>query len=380
MYSKIDENLIDKICVLNKTKKEVLCIVWLKNRYDLEKFYNIIDEENILKYYLFLNAVAIKIDKQNLFKIAKFDFIIYISSVQKASVFMHNSRAFLNIDSLHKKGICGEGVCVAIIDTGCFSHLDFMLRKNRIKKFVDFINNKKTLYDDNGHGTFVAGVLAGSGLVFNGKYKGIAPDCELIILKALDHNGETKALTILNAMEWILNNKEKYNIKIVCMSFGSSPLSENDPLIESAKILWENGICVVCAGGNDGPNKSSIKSPGACPNVITVGSLDKLTDFKNVTVAPFSSRGPIFDYIKPDLLAPGVDIISTSNDLNFYKVMSGTSVSTPFVAGVCALILQKNKNITPNEIKSILIKNANFVCEDKNACGSGFLNVYNIFN
>ena len=380
MHKKIDENLLNIVGVLNITNQKVFCIVWLKDKSETQNFYKIIKKEDVIKYFLFLNAFAIKTDRQNLLKIAEYDFVLYVSSVQKASVFMQNSRKFLMIDFLHKKGICGKNVGVAVIDTGCHPHLDFMLGKNRIKKFVDFVNNKKTMYDDNGHGTFVAGVLAGNGFVYNGKYKGIAPGCDLIILKALDKNGETKALTILNAMEWIINNKEKFNIKVVCMSFGSVPLIKNDPLMEGAKILWENGVCVVCAGGNDGPNKFSIKSPGACPNVITVGSLNKLEDFNKLSVAPFSSRGPAFDYIKPDLLAPGVDVVSTSNDLSFYKSMSGTSVSTPFVAGVCALILQTNPKASPNEIKSILMKNASYICEDKNACGSGVLNVSKIFN
>lgn len=374
---KIDINLLKNVCVLNSEQKILKCFVFLKNKHN--RLENIVPKKQILEYFPFLNAYLININQKDLKTLCDFEFVLYVSSVQKASILLYNSRKYLKVNDIHKLGFLGDGITCAVIDTGCYPHLDFCLGHNRIKKFVDFVDDKTKLYDDNGHGTFVCGVLAGNGLCFNGKYKGIAPNCDLVVLKALDKNGETQAVTILKSMQWILDNKEKYNIKVVCMSFGSSPIEKNDPLVEGAKILWENGICVVCAGGNDGPNHSSIKSPGVCPNVITVGSADKIDSLNEIKVAPFSSRGPAFDYIKPDIIAPGVDIVSTTNNKKFYTTMSGTSVSTPFVAGFCSLLLQKNTSFSPNHLKSILMANAQTLNGNQNDFGSGFVDLSNLF-
>ena len=371
---KIDKKLLNFVNILSENKK-IRCVIFVQNIPNFV-FHNIF-KKCVLDFYPFINAFLVEVSKEEMFVFAGLKCVLFVSSVQKASIFLYHSRNFLKIDNIHNKGITGKGVCVAVIDTGIFPHLDFCLGKNRVKKFVDFVNNKNIMYDDNGHGTFVCGVLAGSGLVKNKKFKGIAPNAEIIAIKALDKTGETTAENILKAMQWVMDNKDELNIKVVCMSFGSSPLEENYPLIEGAKVLWENGICVVCAGGNDGPKLGSIKSPGACPNVITVGSVGNLNE--NLAVAPFSSRGPAFDYIKPDILAPGVEIVSTTNKTSFYDVMSGTSVSTPFVAGVCALMIEKNKNISPNEIKQKLMENAQKIDDNKNASGCGLICLENLF-
>ncbi len=376
---KIDKSLFGGVETLGVESASIKCIVFLKNGFPKVIFKNLVGEQNICEYFPFLNAYVIKIKKSELKKLASFEIVEYVSSIQKASILLFNARKYLRIDEIHKLGYNGLGVTVAVIDTGCYPHLDFCLGHNRIVEFVDLVNNQSYPYDDNGHGTFVCGVLGGSGLVFNKKYKGIAPNSNLVVIKALDKNGETTASTILSAMQWVLDNKERLNIKVVCMSFGSNPLDGYDPLMEGAKVLWENGICVVCAGGNDGPNEQTIKSPGACPNVITVGSSAKLDEEKEIDVAPFSSRGPAFDYVKPDIIAPGVEIVSTTNGTDFYSTMSGTSVSTPFVAGICALLLQKDKTLMPNEIKSILMSNAQKLSDGNNAAGSGFVCVDKIF-
>lgn len=379
MYEKIDENLINKVQILEGLQK-VRCILWVVD-FEVAKsqIIEFFGQDCIEGEFPFLNAIGICVENDALLNLSEFSWVEYVSSVQKANIFLNKSREDLEINDLHKMGVLGQNVCVAVVDTGIYPHLDFVLGKNRIKVFKDFVSNKEFPYDDNGHGTFVAGVVAGSGLVQNGKYRGVAPCCDLAILKALNSDGETQGFTILKAMQWIVDNKNKYNIKVVCMSFGSTPLSKNDPLILGAKALWENGIVVVCAGGNDGPNRSTIKSPGACPNVITVGSADKIKDLSKIKVAPFSSRGPAFDFIKPDIIAPGVEIVSTTNSTNFYTKMTGTSVSTPFVAGMCALMLGQNSTLSPNFVKSLIMASAVSVDDEKNACGSGMLNAGNIF-
>lgn len=370
-FEKIDGALFD-VSVL-ENKKAQNCVVFVKDfKKSKIKIKELFGESVILFEYPFLNAFGVSLESKSLDILSRFDFIEYVSSIKKANILLYNSRKFLKINQLHKKGILGAGTTVAVIDTGIKSHLDFVLGRNRIVCFKDFLNGKHYPYDDNGHGTFVSGVLAGSGIVEDGKFRGVAPGANLVVLKALDKKGETQVLTILSAMQWVVDNAKRYNIRVVCMSFGSTPQGENDPLILGAKVLWENGIVVVCAAGNDGPNENTIKSPGACPNVITVGSLDNLKDLE-LKIAPFSSRGPAFDFVKPEVIAPGVDIISTGLK-DFYTTMSGTSVSTPFVAGLCALMISEHPKLTPNLVKSLIINNATKICSDENECGNGIIN------
>jgi serine protease AprX len=176
----------------------------------------------------------------------------------------------------------------------------------------------------------------------------------------------------------VIDNKEIYNIKVVCMSFGSVVDDGVDPLIYGAEVLWNNGIVVVSAGGNSGPEKSTIMSPGASRKIITVGSLDKYKNNNDFRVADFSSRGPINNAYKPDLIVPGVDIISTNiwnKNKKFYTKMSGTSVSTPMVAGVVSLLFKINPNYTPDQIKYMLIRSCDVLKGDRNSEGFGLLNL-----
>ena len=235
------------------------------------------------------------------------------------------------------------------------------------------------------HGTFVAGIIGGSGIVSNFKYRGVAYGCNIISLKALNESGETGAFTILDAMQWVYDNRKKFNIKVVCMSFGSTPLSFNDPLSKGAETLWNAGITVVAAAGNSGPNSETIKSPGINNKIITVGALDDCRDdldcfdMNNFKIAEFSSRGPAFKYFKPDCVAPGVNINGLSNNKNYTK-MSGTSVATPFIAGICALLNEKYKNISPDQIKYILLNKCIKITGERNLEGFGLIDCKNIIH
>ena len=287
----------------------------------------------------------------------------------KAQIF--DAKNFINIEALYKENFFGKDVCVAIIDTGVSAMLDLCVPQNRIVFFKDFINDKVLPYDDNGHGTFISGVIGGNGLLSCGKYSGIAPLCNIVSLKALDANGEASSDVILKAMQWIVKNKKKFNIKVVCMSFGSIA-TFNDVLAYGANMLSRNGLVVVTAGGNDGPDYNTITSPGIAKYAITVGALSRLG--KNLSVAKFSSRGKIGEKIvKPDILAPGTEIISLNNNIadSPYKKMSGTSVSTPIIAGVCVLLCEKYPHLTPKEIKRKLITFAVDIGENKYAQGKG---------
>jgi len=348
---KIDKKLLNFVTL---AQKECIMegIVYYNNKDLIHKFF-IKNNIKIVQHFPMLNAYAVCFNSLNILNTAKQKFVTYISSVASVSAMVDVSKKILRTNNTT---LSGKNISIAIIDTGINNHLDFYLGRKKIIKFCDFVNDLKHNYDDNGHGTFVAGVVAGSGILSNGKYAGIANNADIISLKALNEKGEATAITILQAMQWVFDNYEKYNIRVVCMSFGSEPLGYSDPIMKGAEKLWDEGIVVVCAGGNSGPEWQTIKSPGISKKIITVGGLDDKRNYeglyfeKEFDVAEFSSRGPAFGKIKPDVIAPSVNITSCSH-MGGYRQMSGTSVATPMVAGLCALILEKYPKATPLQLK-----------------------------
>ena len=344
-FDKIDPRIWDNVRVQD-TGQKLDCLVWCQKGTQ-----DSISCGDIIGRYPFLSAAGINTTYKHIYSLSDDLNVRFISSVQKAFVYMYQARSCVGVESLHDKRYSGKGTTIAVIDTGCDMHLDLVLGRNRIVRFVDFVNASATPYDDNGHGTFVCGVLGGNGLCSNSRYRGVAPQCDIIVLKSLNQNGETQVFTILNAMQWIIDHKIEYNIKVVCMSFGSEPYTKYDPLALGAEALWDNGIVVVCASGNDGPQPNTVKSPAISPKVLSVGSCNANAGFVQ---SDFSSFGVYDGITKPEILAPGENINSLGNS-GPYVTMSGTSVSTPIVAGVVALLLEQNPNLTPNQIKNILI-------------------------
>lgn len=282
----------------------------------------------------------------------------------------------LKADEVWKQGITGKGVTVAVIDTGIYPHPDV---KNRIIEFVDFVNNKngvENAYDDNGHGTHCAGLVAGDGTKAQGNYKGPAFEANLIGIKVLDKQGSGSLSNIIKAIYWAIQNKDKYNIKVLSMSLGaSSVIKEKDDLIAKAvEDATKAGLVVVIAAGNSGPLSETIGTPGISQYAITVGAYDdkNTPSLEDDTPAFFTSKGPtpVDKYPKPDISSPGVEVVSLRSPNStidkepvikygdYYWLLSGTSMATPIVAGVVALMLQANPNLTPQQVKDILKQTA----------------------
>ena len=373
-----------KVVTLKKDNTLSDCIVYASDYFRLKKQMTL----NKISFYEypFMSAFGAKLTQKQIIECAKVSTVSFITKQTKVSAQINVSKKVLGVNEFYNRNIFGTGVTVAVIDTGINPHLDFVVPNNRIVKFVDLINNRKVPYDDNGHGTFVSSIICGNGLVSGGNYSGIAPKTKLIMLKALEENGETGAFKILEAMQWIYDNKDKYNIRVVCMSFGSNPLEKNDPLIMGAEALWNVGIVVVVAAGNSGPDYQTIKSPGGSGKVITVGGLNDNReenggfDTSKFEIAKFSSRGPAGKFYKPDLIAPAVNIIGASIEKeHFYTKMSGTSVATPMIAGICCLILSKYPFLTPDQLKIRLLRNCKKITMDKNKEGFGLANFSQFF-
>jgi serine protease AprX len=303
-------------------------------------------------------------------------------------------------------GFDGSGVGIAVIDSGITTWHDD-LGSLTVVDFTDFVRDLPTPHDDYGHGTHVAGTIAGNGYDSDGVRAGIAPGASLVVLKVLDESGHGHISNVIAALDYAVENRSRFNIRVINLSVASGVYESytTDPLTQAARRAVEAGIVVVTAAGNLGRTSrgavqyGGITSPGNAPWVITVGATDgrRTATRSDDVVAPFSSRGPthIDRAVKPDLLAPGVGIESmaaagsTLYDLHAdariwgsidtatppYIALTGTSMAAPVVTGTIALMLEANPALTPNLVKAIL----HYTAErrprvESSAQGAGLLN------
>jgi serine protease AprX len=309
----------------------------------------------------------------------------YISYDTRVFAVMDIARETVGADQMFKSGHSGKGITVAIIDTGVSPHNDLIYPTNRIVGFKDFINEETRPYDDNGHGTHCAGILGANGYSSKGRYRGIAPEVNILSIKVLDEKGNGKTSDILSAVQWIIDSKEVYKTKIVNFSLGAIAQyrERKDPLVKAANRAIDSGMVVVAAVGNSGPMRNTILSPATSRYVISVGALDNngTPDTNDDFIASFSSRGPTIDRIrKPDLIAPGVDITSLSHkNLKNYTSLSGTSMAAPIVSGAAALLLNINPNYNHFDIKKILTGSCSKIKASSLDQGAGILDLNKIF-
>lgn len=287
---------------------------------------------------------------------------------------MNRVKQIVHAKEVYKNGYTGKGVRIALLDTGAFLHENIT---EQIVFFKDYIRSQEKCYDDNGHGTHIAGILCGNCLNSENKVSGMAPNAELLVFKILDSSGNGSTHKVLEALDWILKNHKKWNIKLLNFSMGyrqnANPLLQKK-LIEKLEQLWDAGVTVITAAGNNGPEENSITVPGVSRKVITVGSSDDFLSEKG----GFGGRGPTSCCImKPEVLAPGNDILSLSNKQGRYERKSGTSMSAPIVCGALALALEKNPALKPVELKLLLYDSVDRI-NRKNVNVWGILNVDNL--
>jgi len=307
-------------------------------------------------------------------------------------------------------GYDGSGVGIAVIDSGVTSFHDDLGGLGswqRVDRFVDFVNGRDAAYDDYGHGTHVAGIIAGNGADSGGLRAGIAPNARIIALKVLDENGHGYISDVIAALQYAVANRDALNIRVINLSVAAGVYESyhTDPLTRAARKAVAAGIVVVAAGGNVGRDSAGhtlyggITAPGNAPWVLTVGASNHMgsVERNDDTIAAFSSRGPtaIDEAAKPDLVAPGVGIESLSDSTSTlystqsayllagtvpttylpYLSQSGTSMSAPVVSGTVALMIQANPSLTPNQVKALLQYTAEIHADhDSLTEGAGFLN------
>ncbi len=269
-------------------------------------------------------------------------------------MYMDRVRNLTGCDQVHRLGYTGRGVGVAILDTGIAMHPDYA---ERIRVFQDFCSHKSQPYDDNGHGSHIAGIIAGNGRMSRGRFRGVAPLASLIVLKVLDRTGNGSTKDVIEAMKWIIENREKYCIRIANISVGMLPQSkhkERDQMLEWVDRMWDSGVFTVAAAGNGGPGDNSVTIPGASSTVLTVGSSDdrELLVRRRGLYPGYSGMGPTESCVcKPEILAPGTEIRSCHFSNFGYTVKSGTSMATAVVSGACALAFDRYPMLSPAGLK-----------------------------
>ena len=344
-----------------------------------------------IKYELpFIHAMALDLPAHKLTAIAREPMVQWVTedvTVTKAggNPPLRGSGLFPLFDQRHVS--LRTPVSVAVIDTGVALHPDLLWPRNRIRAFYDLVNHREEPYDDDGHGTHIAGILCGlaniprsekgakAATVGSARSRALWSPA-LVIIKALDEEGNGNASDILAAMQWILNNRRYYNICVVNLSLGvtSKDSPDSDPLIRGVEALNRHDITVVAAAGNSGPKSKTISSPGISASVITVGAADTTSDA--VHVASFSGRGPTPQgLIKPDLVAPGVNIRSLDvSPCSEYVAQSGTSMAAPFVSRAVAKLCETFPGIDPATVKRILLSQTQPIAgEPPEAQGRGIL-------
>jgi len=306
----------------------------------------------------------------------------------------------VNADQVWSQGTTGRGVTVAVLDSGVAADPDLIQPTNRILASVNFADQRLSS-DPGGHGTHVAGIIAGNGSRSAGEFVGIAPQANIVDVRVLGRTGSGRISSVIRGIEWVIAHRSAYNIRIISLSFGAPAVVSyrTDPMSAAIEIAWRLGLVVVAASGNGGPGRDTVVSPGIDPYAITVGASDDQGTLsrRDDTLAWFSAWGTADSNAKPDLVAPGRRIVSirvpgsaldmlfpnrvvTARNGSTYMRLSGTSMATPVVSGAAALLLERQPNLSPDQVKAILVgttqpygQDTGVALPDPRAGGSGML-------
>ena len=343
--------------------EEISVIILFREKPKLAEIDEIRAEGATVKYtYSIINAIAARVPVNAIERIAAKPFVELVEPDYEVELVLDDSIYQINVDKVWEAGITGKDVDVAVLDTGIHDEHPALV----VSKEVDFTGEGTD--DLHGHGTHVAGIIAST----DSTYRGVAYDANLLNVKVLNKDGVGYGSDVIEGIEWAVDN----GAEVISMSFGAEvdPCDGTDAISRAVDNAVKKGVVVVVAAGNKGPDSGTITSPGCAKKAITVGAIDD-----NDKVPSWSSRGPTDDgRVKPDLVAPGVGIISTWKD-NSFKSLSGTSMSTPHVSGVVALLLEADPTLKPDEIKEALKSTAIDLGYDENTQGAGKVDAYGAY-
>jgi serine protease AprX len=350
-----------------------------------------------------INGVVALLDGTGIVNLSNQPNVVYISPDRSLQPLDNNAVGAINAEVAWQSNYTGSGIGVALIDSGVNQHPDFytgVLPFSRIAYNQSFVSGNSNAGDQYGHGTHIAGLIAGdglssTGLQFSQTFEGIAPGAKIVNLRVLDANGSATDSEVIAAINQAISMKSKYNIRVMNLSLGRAVYESYklDPLCQAVEQAWKKGIVVVVAAGNYGrylptSGYSTVTSPGNDPYVITVGAMKPMgtPDRTDDLIASYSSKGPtVIDHIvKPDIVAPGNLLVSTetpgttlyntetsnlvpysyymyggsSSPSPYYFTLSGTSMATGVVSGAVADLLQAQSRLTPDQVKARLMKTA----------------------
>ncbi|MCL4459576.1 MAG: S8 family peptidase [Chloroflexi bacterium] len=289
---------------------------------------------------------------------------------------LDTSAAIIRAPEVWESGYSGKGIRVAVLDTGLdMNHPDLIGRVLTTRGF-----SGEGFKDNNGHGTHVAGIIAGNGMASGGRYRGIAPGVLLLAAKVLKGDGSGLTSDVMAGVEWAV----RQGVRLINLSLGTGGRGDgNDPLSLFCDAAVERGVVVCAAAGNDGPAAGTISAPAAAKRVLAVGAVTRAD-----TVAEFSARGPTADgRVKPDILAPGQGIVSCRAEGTAmgqaidedYTSASGTSMATAFLSGAVAILLEANPRLSAEEVREILQRTAKDLSLAPNVQGAGRLDLLSAY-
>jgi len=353
-----------------------------------------------------INGASYRLPAEALTALAADAGVAYVSPDRGVHASLDYSKETIQATLAWQAGIDSGDVGIAVLDSGISTVPDLngagRHTSSRIAYSESFVKGSANTNDQFGHGTHVAGIVAGDGYESTGAqytytFLGVAPHAQLINLRVLDENGMGTDSAVIQAIERAISLKAKYNIRVINLSLGRRVFESytQDPLCQAVEAAWRAGIVVVAAAGNDGRDNSlhtsgygTINAPGNDPYVITVGAMKTMdtASRSDDQIASYSSKGPtLIDHIvKPDLVAPGNRIVSlrspdgaldvgypqnlipysaytrsaNNRPSSFYFQLSGTSMSTAMVSGAAALLIGKEPSLTPDQVKARLMKSA----------------------
>ncbi len=409
----LEEYLSNPYLPRNSNSNDVIVIMLFEEGTSKEKRVEILDsifsEYELLRNYDIIPGIAMTcsscdlIEKiellenvaiiQKLFKSRTYDTPVFEENIAKVSSFNESDYKNWWVRTIYADRLDydGGGVRVAVIDSGMYNHSDLNIVDNQ-----NFVSGDETYADLNGHGTHVGGIIGSSGDSSSRVYRGVAPGVSLINARAGNSVGGLYDFDIISAIEWCVKPEieEGAGADIISMSFGGGYPDPYDPITKAIRKAVNAGIICVTAAGNSGPGYFTGGTPASGIRAITVGATDKSDN-----LASFSSWGPTYSYLGyPDIVAPGVNIISTeakdsviSKEKRFlgdyfdypgdadYIPLSGTSMACPIVSGALAILKQAFPKITPETARIALLEGATKLSRDDDddfiKSGAGLINV-----
>ncbi len=346
---------------------------------------------DILRHIHSVNCICAILTPNAIERLLEYPQVVYITFDSYAHLCGSSILSSNGVSFQSNYNLTGKDIGIGIIDSGVYPHCDLLNPSNKIKKFVDLVNNLNYPYDDNGHGTFISGLICGSGYGSKGMYKGVAKDSHIYMIKAFNKLGKGFISDVLFSLETLINDSNDFNIKIILLPFET--METNEFVLSLFSKLFDvaisKGLIVVVPSGSNKNIKSSIRGISTLSNCITVGGYDSIGIPK---IYEYSSCGPCKKMDKPNLIAACVDICSCLSDTQFvsekngaklypthitnlYTTYTGTCCSAAFISGICALLYENNKNLSFKDILALLKISSSLINLPKYMQGAGILNL-----